>query len=686
MKKQIYVTCILLLVTICVNAQYSGGTGTQQDPFLISSRDDLVTLASNVGYNSNYYSGKYFLMTNDVKGFYLTIGTGPYDNLPFKGTFNGGGHTIELNIDNTLSTNYSGTYGGLFAWIDGATVLNLRVTGSVNSDSEFSGGICGKASNSNIYNCCNAAEIYNSDISFNAYAGGICGMSLSSSIINCLNIGNITSSIYGGISGGISGYALDRTEIVRCFAKNEFISGSRGTTAGTSGRILGRMIVNDVVKIENCYASPYIKVDLVVLNSQNASSKDGKDLSDAPQCSHIERLIILEDAFNAVRWERSEKNIMLWQNISNTGFLLIETNPPSGNYLYRALLADGTYSKTIEVTYKELVPNVINVSPISSSLTVDEPIVLTLDTNDSTYHYQWYKDGMIISDATSCNLIIPKAKSIYSGVYTCIVNNDCGSVTSSIAKVSINKAPQQINFPEITTKTYGNTPFALTSTSNKGLNITYNSNNPQVAIANKNIISIIGAGTAEIVASQDGTSDYLEACPVTRTITVNKAQLTISADNKHRNIGEANPEFTLSYSGFKNNDNENVLDVLPFISCEADENSQAGIYNITLSGGKDNNYDYILTGGKLEVVNIANNLNDLKTTNIFIYPNPVSDRFFISSRIPIIKVEVNSLTDGLLLLDNNLNKSISVSSLPKGIYLVKIYTEKGVTVRKIIKK
>ena len=42
------------------------GSGSEADPYQISTADDWNTLCTNVNNGSNTYSGKYFLMTRDI--------------------------------------------------------------------------------------------------------------------------------------------------------------------------------------------------------------------------------------------------------------------------------------------------------------------------------------------------------------------------------------------------------------------------------------------------------------------------------------------------------------------------------------------------------------------------------------------------------------------------------------------
>jgi len=71
---------------------------------------------------------------------------------------------------------------------------------------------------------------------------------------------------------------------------------------------------------------------------------------------------------------------------------------------------------------------------------------------------------------------------------------------------------------------------------------------------------------------------------------------------------------------------------------------------------------------------------------IKIYPNPTNDEIFIKSELLIVKVEIYSITGALLFSENNFNKKISLSSLSKGVYLVKIYTDSDTMTEKIVKE
>jgi hypothetical protein len=88
------------------------------------------------------------------------------------------------------------------------------------------------------------------------------------------------------------------------------------------------------------------------------------------------------------------------------------------------------------------------------------------------------------------------------------------------------KASQTISFPAIANKTYGSAPFALTATTTSGLAVTYSVTGP--ATVTGSTLTITGAGTVIVEATQLGNVNYNAATPVKQTFTVAKASQTIT--------------------------------------------------------------------------------------------------------------------------------------------------------------
>jgi len=77
---------------------------------------------------------------------------------------------------------------------------------------------------------------------------------------------------------------------------------------------------------------------------------------------------------------------------------------------------------------------------------------------------------------------------------------------------------------------------------------------------------------------------------------------------------------------------------------------------------------------------------DVEAATFIIFPNPAKDEIFIKSELKINKVEIYSLTGSLLLMENNFNGKIVISTLPKGVYMLRIYTDNGLVIRKVMKE
>ena len=107
-------------------------------------------------------------------------------------------------------------------------------------------------------------------------------------------------------------------------------------------------------------------------------------------------------------------------------------------------------------------------------------------------------------------------------------------------------------------------------------------------------------GTYDIVISA-GTVENFNVTYVNGTLTVEKAPLLVIANDCERVQFEENPVFTLRYEGFVNGDTEEVLTVKPVASTSATIDSEAGEYEIYVSGGEAENYKLSYQSGTLTV-------------------------------------------------------------------------------------
>ncbi|WP_309613995.1 fibronectin type III domain-containing protein [Flavobacterium sp.] len=128
--------------------------------------------------------------------------------------------------------------------------------------------------------------------------------------------------------------------------------------------------------------------------------------------------------------------------------------------------------------------------------------------------------------------------------------NAAPDVTQSL---TVNKANQTLSAITATvSKTFGDAAYSAASTASSGLTVSYSSDNTLVAtVSGAGLVTVIGAGTATITASQAGNANYNAATSVTQFLTVGKANQTITglASNDTRATGAANYSLTATAPG-----------------------------------------------------------------------------------------------------------------------------------------
>ena len=111
-------------------------------------------------------------------------------------------------------------------------------------------------------------------------------------------------------------------------------------------------------------------------------------------------------------------------------------------------------------------------------------------------------------------------------------------------------------------------------------------------------------GTYDITLS-GGTSSNYELMLVDGILTIEKATLTATANNKTMTYGDVVPVLDISYAGFVNGDDETSLLSIPEASSVATSQSNVGTYDITLSGGASSNYELVLVDGILTIEKVT---------------------------------------------------------------------------------
>jgi len=101
---------------------------------------------------------------------------------------------------------------------------------------------------------------------------------------------------------------------------------------------------------------------------------------------------------------------------------------------------------------------------------------------------------------------------------------------------------------------------------------------------------------------------------------------------------------------------------------------------------KNENGDVVSVRSSSLIKQSPTKILNIESPEITVYPNPVKDYLYIQSTNKINKVELYTLTGSLVILENNFTEKISLSTVSKGVYILKVYTDKGLVVSRVVKK
>ena len=218
-----------------------GYTIESNGSYTVTSADGLMNIAKLV--NGGKTDINITLDTDiDLTGKDWTpIGT-DYDNA-YKGTFDGGGHTI---TGLTFTTNDE--YAGLFGYLNRAgTVKNVVMEGvQITSNQIYGGKIGGVAgySEGTIENCSVSGSV-----SGTVYVGGVVGAQWEGSITGCSSSATVKGTVY---VGGVTGQTNSSATLTACYATGNVIIEIHPTNNISGGGLVG---FNGGNGVRACYAT-----------------------------------------------------------------------------------------------------------------------------------------------------------------------------------------------------------------------------------------------------------------------------------------------------------------------------------------------------------------------------------------------------------------------------------------------
>ena len=504
---------------------YSGGSGTKDDPWQISSVADLQLLASTInegkaaefdadctdtgnGIPGNYH-GYYFRQTTDLdlKGIENWDPIGYSGGCYFAGHYDGDGHTIS-NAKSTGKNDDEGfATAGIFGWLAFGSVKNLTVKNADffaegNKNMSYAGGVLAVAYSCTVENC----SAYNSKIESRRnpnnsnYAGGITGIALGSSFEKCASVENTIR--HGSFGGGFIG-ALDEenSKFTNCYVANCIVTGcsDAGYNTTLSGGFLSASMGPCDAILNNCFV-----YDCVAQPDETSKASDYFGVFAA--------------------------NIQYGKVVATSCFYYVNANDATVN-------ADNAVSKTVDEFANGNVAGLLGdaftqgkdgypVFPVPAtgitlnhstlSLAVGGSVALTatLTPENATDAVVWSSNNTEIAEVSNNGTVTAKA------LGTATITATVGSYTATcevtvavpVTGVSLDKATMSLTAGSTGTLTATITPENAT---NK--NLTWTSDNEAVVAVSDGVVSAVAAGTANItVTTADGGKTATCVVTVTR--------------------------------------------------------------------------------------------------------------------------------------------------------------------------
>ena len=304
----------------------------------INNKADWDTFAAAVN-GGNTYEGKLVKLADDFdnsgdgEAVTTLVGTNKSSTYyPFKGTFDGNGRTLTVNINSTDKNNI-----GPFRFVNGATIKNLHVAGSITTNKQIASGIAARVIGGTvtIQNCISSVAITDN------YAPG--------------------EGPYNGLHGGIVGRIQEGTvSISNCLFNGQLLNGSTDVyNTGGDGGFVGLVADAGSLNLTSCLFAPS-NITMKSNNSctfyrksDNATVNDSKIYYNTPfgtvqgtDASGMNNEILLSNL--GAGWEISGGNVVPKMNNNNIvdprfgGVTIVKTAPAPVNFTGGSFV--GTYN------------------------------------------------------------------------------------------------------------------------------------------------------------------------------------------------------------------------------------------------------------------------------------------------------------------------------------------------------
>jgi hypothetical protein len=226
---------------------FSGGEGTEADPYRIEDATDLALI--------NSYLDSYFIQISDIDltgaggdTGWVPIGSAEF---PFTGSYNGDGFSISnVEITNLVADGINEV--GLFGVVDGGDLSNMNVasTNTGITGAQGTGILIGQLRSGTVTRCHTSGFV-----SGDTRTGGLIGDMESGTVHQSSSSATVSPerSRAGGLVGIMSDSDREGIEAAESIVSESFATGNVTSGSSRVGALVGS--VNDLATVENSYAT-----------------------------------------------------------------------------------------------------------------------------------------------------------------------------------------------------------------------------------------------------------------------------------------------------------------------------------------------------------------------------------------------------------------------------------------------
>ena len=244
---------------------FSGGDGSAENPYILNSVGDFMEFIERCSNDPEMLKKHYRQECNiRLEGSWAFKPIGSSES-PFKGQYNGTGHSISGAVWNTET---GGEATGLFRYTDGAAICGLKLEAwTLQSRAQYLGSFVGYAKNTTFTNCSfggtlkqdakapmeNFEHVTVNDNKDFGFCGGLAGYAEGCTFEGCACSGTLSAT--GKALGGITGYARGCTVKNCTVSKEAGICSLNSCAGGITGAMTEATSGNGASLIEGCSVS-----------------------------------------------------------------------------------------------------------------------------------------------------------------------------------------------------------------------------------------------------------------------------------------------------------------------------------------------------------------------------------------------------------------------------------------------